>query len=76
MKFLINKMQSQCISGQCYFQRNLFEVVLNHMLSDWKLYRRSRSQEFEVQVNLGNTAPNRAKFSVKFCKRRDRGFSN
>ena len=53
-------MQSQCMSGQCYFQRNLLEVVLNHMLSDWKLYRRSGSQEFEVQVNLSNTAPNRA----------------
>ena len=42
-------MQSQCISGQCYFQRNLFEIVLSHMLSDWKLSLRSRSQEFEVR---------------------------
>ena len=42
-------MQSQCISGQCYFQRNLFEVVLNHILSDWELSLRSRSWEFEVR---------------------------
>ena len=49
MKFLIDKMQSQCVSGQCYFQRNLFEIVLSHMLSDWKLSLRSRGWEFEVR---------------------------
>ena len=44
-----DKMQSQCISVQCYFQRNLFEIILSHMLSDWKLSLRPKSYEFEVR---------------------------
>ena len=69
-------MQSLCISGQCYFQRNLFEIVLSYMLSDWKL---SSDQEVRslksghlgviqllMELNL----------TVRFCKRRNREFSN
>ena len=74
MKFLIDKMQSQCISGQCYFQRNLFEIVLSHMLSDWKLSLRSRGWEFEVR----STAVIQLLIELNFLSDfvRDREFSN
>ena len=74
MKVLIDKMQSQCISGQCYFQRNLFEIVLSHMLSDWKLSLRPRGWEFEVRSTAAIQLLIELNFLSDFV--RDREFSN